>query len=412
MYSAPIASDPYFASHPGAVAFVQPSDNDRSHGLHHPATVVPRAAAAAYQMGGNTHSMHQHYHPAIPRPTATAFRQHSSLSSGLGRTLTHPIPDGHSDNLTSAARPAVPATSAAVGNSDRGSIKRNRNTSNDNQSAAFVELVVPDQPANAIALLPPLTETSAFRHISKNHEEVTFQRRKRQKSEKMVSGKPMLAASENANLLSQPAVSLVASDSDLYHLRQVAPCSCKWTRSSYEQVLSQADALVLSTISQGKSVSRIHEDSFTQPSSADHTISCMAPPAADSAVSFAVKLEENERPPEVVAEFISAVLTLLKHEMRSLNTAISDYNTSTEKFHEKFENQLTQAANLLNLPTPIPEEYYSRVQPEANASGGEATVAREEKKMFWDAFHQRMSSIVLAKNGLDVVADGAIQMAC
>jgi hypothetical protein len=412
------ASDPYFASHPGAVAFMQPSDNDHSHGHHHPAAVVPRAAA--YLMGDNAHPMHQHHHPAVPRATATAFRQHSSLSSGLGRTMPHPVPDRHSDNPTSTARPAVPATSAALGNADRGSIKRNRITSNDNSTAAFVELVVPDQPANAIALLPPLTETSAFRHISKNHEEVTFQRRRRHKSEKMVSGKPILASSENGNLLSQPAVSLVANDSDLYHLRHVAPCSCKWTRSSYEQVLAQADALVLTTISQGKSAPRSHEDGFMQPSSADHPASCLAPPAVDSAVSFALKLEEKERPPEVVAEFISATLTLLRHEMRSLNTAIGDYNKATENFHEKFENQLTQAANILNLPTPIPEEYFSRVQPEANASAGlqpEANasageaVGKEEKKAFWDAFHQKMSSIVLAKNGLDVVADGAIQCA-
>ena len=98
------ASDPYFASHPGAVAFMQPSDNDHSHGHHHPAAVVPRAAA--YLMGDNAHPMHQHHHPAVPRATATAFRQHSSLSSGLGRTMPHPVPDRHSDNPTSTARPA------------------------------------------------------------------------------------------------------------------------------------------------------------------------------------------------------------------------------------------------------------------------------------------------------------------
>jgi hypothetical protein len=405
MYPPRDGSESYFASHPSTVAFMQQRDNGHSHGHHHPATAVPPHLSAAYQMGDITLP-----HPAVPRATATAFRQHTSMSSGLGRTLSHPIPEKYSNNQTSSERLSFPATSATSGNPDSGSIKRNRITSNDNRSAAFVELVVPDQPANAIALLPPLTETSAFRHISKNHEEVTAQRRRRQKSQKMVSGKPVLASSENGILASQPPVSLVDNDSDLYHLRQVAPCSCKWTRSSYEQVLAQADALVLSTIFQGKSVPTTQETSSSQPTPAAFLATCFATPADDSAVSFALKLEQQERAPEVVAEFISATLTLLKHELSSLKSAITGYSKSTENFHQKFENDLNQASNLLSTQTPIPEEYFVRMQPEANASGGEAT-GREQKKVFWDVFHQKMSDIVVAKNSLDVVVDGTIERA-
>jgi hypothetical protein len=348
-----------------------------------------------------------HNHPAapVPRVNAAAFRQHGSIRSNPAK-VSNPIPDCPNDR-----GPAVDHRSgaAAAGASDRGSLKRSNRANHDGRPAPFVELAVPDQPANAIALLPPLTETSAFRHISKSHDEVTAQRRRRQKLDKLVSGKPVLATSENDNMLSLPPVSLVSTDSDLYDLRQIAPCSCKWTRSSYEQVLAQADALMLSTIAQGKSSSGSQDYStLTEPQSSAPLASCLSEPAADSAVSFAVKLQQQDRSPEVVKEFISATLTLLKREMSSLNQVMACYGQSSENFHQQFDAEWNKAASVLSARTPIPEEFFTRIQSEANAGAGEAA-ARDHKKFLWELFHQKMSDIVIAKNGLDVVMDGTVE---
>jgi hypothetical protein len=385
MYSPRDGDDPYSASHPGMpvpLAFMhhasasQLRDTDHLFGRHHPAAPVPRVSSAA------------------------GFRQQSSLGSIAGNAFSNPIPDVPSHQETSSGRRSSAAAAAA---SERGSLRRHR-ISSDGKIAQFVEVSVPNQPANAIALLPPLTETSAFRHISKNHDEVTAQRRRRHKLDKLVSGKPVPANSENGSMLSQPPVSLARNDSDVYDLRQIAPCTCKWTRSSYEQVLAQADSLFLSTIAQGRSAAGTQGD-LAEPASAAPLIACLSEPASDSAVSFALKLQRELRSPEAVEEFISATLTLLKREMGSLNRDITSYSKASEKFHETFESNFKQAVNALNARAPIPEEFFSRILLDPNADSGDAA-GRENKKVLWESFHQKMSDIVVAKNGLDVVTDG------
>lgn len=386
---APADGDPYYAPHPGMPA---------------PLAFMPHAPSPQMPQ----HDQHfGHHQQAVPvsRLNSAAFRQRSSLSQGLGSAneFSNPIPDEPSAHETSTAR-RIGSTNP--GTSERGSLKRNR-SNNDSRNAAFVELRVPDQPASAIALLPPLTETSAFRHISKSHHEVTAQRRRRHKLDKLVSGKPVLASSENGSLLSQPPVSLVDNDSDLMALRQLAPCSCKWTRSSYEQVLAQADALMLSTLAQGKSTPGSQGDLIETVAAAMPLASCFSEPAADSAVAFAYKLQEQERDPEVVQEFISATVTLLNRELGSLRQAIIVYNKSSEKFHQTFEREWMQTMSTLNSRVPIPEEFFTRIQPEANADPTDAA-GRDNRKALWENFHHKMSEIVVAKNGLDVVMDGTI----
>jgi hypothetical protein len=390
MYAPRDVGDPYFVPH---------SSMPGPHPFAHQAR-ASQMEDSEYLIG------HQHPAAPIPRVSAAAFRQHSSVRTSPAK-VSNPIPDLSNDQSSTNDHRQV---AAVAGNADRSSLKRNSRMAHDGRAAPFVELAVPDQPANAIALLPPLTETSAFRHISKSHEEVTAQRRRRHKLEKLVSGKPVLATSENGNMLSLPSVSLVNSESDLYNLRQLAPCSCKWTRSSYEQVLAQADALMLTTIVQGKSYPCTQVDGTELPSSAS-LASCLSEPAADSAVSFALNLQQQDRAPEVVKEFISTTLMLLKRELGSLNQAISSYSQSSECFHQSFENQWKKALNDLNARTPIPEEFFARLHPEANASTGEA-VARDHSKVLWELFHQRMSDIVVAKNGLDVVMEGTFQIRC
>jgi hypothetical protein len=385
MFSPHDGDDPYSASHPGMpvpLAFMhhaptsQVRDSDQVFGRHHPAAPVPRV------------------------PSSAGFRQQSSLGSIAGKAFSNPIPDvpSHPETLSSRR-----STATVPGASERGSLKRNR-ISSDGRSAQFVEVTVPNQPANAIALLPPLTETSAFRHISKNHDEVTAQRRRRHKLDKLVSGKPVSATSENGSMLSQPPVSLASNDSDVYDLRQIAPCTCKWTRSSYEQVLAQADSLLLSTIAQGKSFTGTQDD-LTEPAPPAPLVACLSEPASDSAVSFALRLQREMRSPEAVQEFISATLTLLKREMGSLNRDIASYSKASEKFHETFESDFKQAVSALNACAPIPEEFFSRILLDPNANSGEAA-GRENKKVLWELFHQKMSDIVVAKNGLDIVTDG------
>lgn len=389
MYAPRDVGDPYFVPHSG-----MPGPHQFGHHAH-----ASQMEDGDYMVG--------HHHPAkaapVPRVNAAAFRQHGSIRANPAK-VSNPIPDLPKDHGPTTDHRRV---TSVTGNSDRNILKRNTRTALDGRAAPFVELAVPDQPANAIALLPPLTETSAFRHISKTQDEVTAQRRRRHKLDKLVSGKPVLAASEHSNMLSLPPVSLVNSNSDLYDLRQVAPCSCKWTRSSYEQVLAQADALMLTTIVQGKSYPDTQVD-VTEPPSSASLASCLSEPAGDSAVAFALKLQQQQRAPEVVKEFISATLMLLKREMGSLNQAISNYSQSSQTFHQTFENEWQKAVNDLSARTPIPEEFFSRIQPEANSSAGESA-AKDHTKALWELFHQRMSDIVVAKNGLDVVMEGTFE---
>ncbi len=384
MFAPADGGDPYYVPHPGMpahLAFMQ----------HMPSPQVPL----------------QQHQPSVPvsRLNSAAFRQRSSLNSGLGsadeNAFSNPIPDGPSvdEELSTPRRSG--ATHAST--SERGNLKRTR-IANDSRDAAFIELRVPDQPANAIALLPPLTETSAFRHISKSHDEVTAQRRRRHKLDKLVSGKPVLPSSESGSLLSQPPVSLVDNDSDLMALRLLAPCSCKWTRSSYEQVLAQADTLLLSTLTQGKSGVG-SQGELLEPVPAAPLAACLSEPAPDSAVAFALKLQEEGREPEVVEEFIAATATLLNREFSSLRQAISSYSKSSDRFNQTFEREWKQAMILLNSRVPIPDEFSTRLQPDASADAADAA-GRDNKKALWELFHHKMSEIVVAKNGLDVVTDG------
>lgn len=394
MYSPRDGEDPYSTSHPGMpvpVAFV-----------HH--------APASQMRDANLFHGNQRPTAPVPRVSSAAFRQQSSLGLSTASNHANPIPDMPNDHEALIGRRSDGASAAEL--AERGSLRRNR-ISSDSRSSQFLEVAVPNQPASAIALLPPLTETSAFRHISKNHDEITAQRRRRHKLDKLASGKPVSATSENGSMLSQPPVSLVNNDSDVYDLRQVAPCSCKWTRSSYEQVLAQADALLLSTIAQGKSASGAQGDlteSATVCGSAAPLTSCFAEPASDSAVSFALKLQEEGRSPQVVAEFIAATLTLLKRELSSLNHATISYSKSSEKFHQIFDSEWKQAVSVLNARAPIPEEFFSRIAADTHANSGEVA-GRENKKVLWDLFHQKMNDIVVAKNGLDVVVEGRSALA-
>jgi hypothetical protein len=394
MYSPRDGEDPYSASHPGMpvpVAFV-----------HH--------APASQMRDTNVFLGNQHPAAPVPRVSSAAFRQQSSLGLGTASNFANPIPDIPDDRETLIGRRSGGASAAEL--AERGGLRRSRIYSqSDSRVSQFVEVAVPNQPASAIALLPPLTETSAFRHISKNHDEITAQRRRRHKLDKLASGKPVSSTSESGSMLSQPPVSLVNNDSDVYDLRQVAPCSCKWTRSSYEQVLAQADALLLSTIAQGKSSSGALGDlTETATECSAPLTSCFAEPASDSAVSFALKLQQEGRSPQVVSEFITATLTLLKRELSSMNEAAISYSKSSEKFHQMFDSEWKQAVSVLNARTPIPEEFFSRILADTHANSGEVA-GRENKKVLWEMFHQKMSDIVVAKNGLDVVVEGTRALA-
>jgi hypothetical protein len=384
MYTPQDCSDPYLVSHP---AFHAP--------LAYMQQVPPSHLGEV-----DIHASNRRLAPQAHHFNSASVRQHSSVAPDSAKNNSNPVP---LPDVTHTPEASGCRQSSAIA-SGRGSLKRIRMSGSDGRGSQFVEMNVPNQPANAIALLPPLTETSAFRHISKNHDEVTALRRRRHKLDKLVTGKPVVAAAEKANMLSQPPVALVNDGSDLHHMQQLAPCSCKWTRSSYEQVLAQADALVLSSIVEGKSKCGNQLDS-TDASMAP-LIKYFAEPAADSAVSFALKLQKQDSSPEVVQEFISAVLSLLQREMHLLNQAMTSCRSSSHNFRVAFENQLKQAMQLINAKTQIPEDFYARIHPDANSAGEAA--GKDHKKLLWEIFHQKVSDIVVAKNGLDVVADGTL----
>jgi hypothetical protein len=389
---------------PSMASMYSPRDGNDPYSSSHPGMPVPLSFMNRDAQIRDSDPFLGHYHPAapVPRVSAAAFRQQGFLSSSAANTFSNPIPDVPNDFETSSGRRSG---AAAARTSERNTLRRNR-ISSDGKSSMYVEVAVPNQPANAIALLPPLTESSAFRHISKNHDEVTAQRRRRHKLDKLVSGKPVSATSENGSMMSQPPVALVNNDSDVHDLRQIAPCLCKWTRSSYEQVLAQADALLLSTIAQGKSATGNQGD-FTESASAAPLTICVSEPASDSATAFALKLQEENRSPQMVEEFISATLTLLRRELGSLNMDILSYSKASERFHQTFESDWKHAVSALNARAPIPEEFFSRILPDSNANT-EESAGRENKKVLWELFHQKMSDIVVAKNGLDVVVDGMV----
>jgi hypothetical protein len=123
-----------------------------------------------------------------------------------------------------------------------------------------------------------------------------------------------------------------------------------------------------------------------------------------------LKLQEEGRSPQVVAEFITATLTLLKRELSSLNHATISYSKSSEKFHQVFDSEWKQAVSVLNARAPIPEEFFSRIAADTHANSGEVA-GRENKKVLWELFHQKMNDIVVAKNGLDVVVEGRSALA-